>query len=103
MSERLILGSVPAEEDCTQLGEEGYGVKATAECRAFIGQLKRAYQEAFGKESAARFRTLSQHHDFGTYYEVAIEFESSQLAEFEWFDQHTPTHWDQQAREELSL
>lgn len=103
MSERMILGTTPCNEDCTQLGDDGYELKALAECRAFIGVLRRAFVSTMNREPRVRFRTLGQSHDFGTYYEVAIEYDPKDVSEAMWFDNHTPTNWDAEALAELGL
>jgi len=41
MKETIYIGSSPPEEDCAQVGEEGYHAQSRRECRAYINQLYR--------------------------------------------------------------
>ena len=102
-TERMILEATPCNEDCAQLGDESYELKAVAECRAFIGALRRAFVSTMSREPKVRFRTLGQSHDFGTYYGVAIEYDPNDISDALWFDSHAPTNWDAEALAELGL
>ncbi len=67
MFNRIEIGPTPLDEDCAQVGEHDYGVKAPRECQRFIKQLR----ECFGPEpEGAELRMIGSPHDFGTYYEV---------------------------------
>jgi len=80
MRDHIMIGSTPAGEDCAQVGTADYHQIARRECRAFIGQIRRE----FGPEpDGARLFTKSNPHDFGTYYEVACEFETDGADEFD--------------------
>ena len=68
----LAIGSSPCDEDCAQVGSEGYYERAQAECRRFIELLRRT----FGPEpEGAELFIKANLHDFGTYYEVACRFD----------------------------
>ena len=67
MQDYLAIGSTPCDEDCAQVGSQGYYEKSQLECREFIAQLRRQ----FGNEPEhTQLRTVANPHDFGTYYEV---------------------------------
>lgn len=73
MKDYLEIGPSPVNEDCVQLGSENYRERAIAECRRFINQLR----AQFGPEpDGARLYVKSNSHDFGTYFEVACEFDT---------------------------
>jgi hypothetical protein len=107
MKETLELASAPYGERCAQVGTEEYGLRARAECLAYRGQLLRA-AAAEKKEVPAgvTFYTKGSGHDFGTYYEVALRFDSDVEAEADfaaWLDGNQPEKWDAIARVELGL
>lgn len=101
MRDTLSIGPTPAAEDCEQLGPNYDPVKAKKECRAYINQLTRLYPHMKG-----RFRISNNPHDFGTYHEVEVLFDSdneqSVNSAFE-IDANIPEHWDEQAKIELGL
>ena len=73
MIDYLEIGATPAEENCEQLGPNYDPEKARAECRRFIA----AIRATVGPEpEGARLVIRSNRHDFGTYYEVAVRFDS---------------------------
>lgn len=103
MYDYLEIGPVPYGEDCEQLGPNYDGEHARAECRAFIGQLRRT----FGPEpEGARLVARSNPHDFGTYHEVAVKFDENSEAATEYafkIEGDTPEYWDDEAKAELAL
>lgn len=69
----VCIGSSPAEEDCAQVGSDNYPELSRAECRRFIELIR----SVVGPEpEGARLIIKSNPHDFGTYYEVAVKFDS---------------------------
>jgi hypothetical protein len=73
MRDYFTLGSTPYEEDCAQVGTEGYYERAKAECKRYIELLRKI----FGNEpDGARLAIKSFPHDFGTYYEVVCWFDT---------------------------
>lgn len=108
MEDYLLLGGTPPDEVCAQVGEENYGEKARLECRIFAEQLRR-YATAQGKviPAGVTIRTKSNHgHDYGTYYEVAIFFDTEDEAQTEfayWLENNLPGEWDAEARAALGL
>jgi hypothetical protein len=96
------VGCTPHEEDCEQLGPDYNPVRAKAECKALIGQLRRMYgEEPFG----ARLKVTSNPHDFGTYYEVVCEYNDTneEAANYAFGCEDIPDHWDYEAKKELGL
>jgi hypothetical protein len=103
MKDYLELSSVPCDEPCAAVGESDYSTRARLECRAFIDQLERQFPQAV--EAGCYFKTRSNAHDFGTYYEVAVvyddEDEAQASAAFE-IEGNLPMAWDDDARNFLA-
>lgn len=102
MRDYLTLCSTPVDEDCTQLGTENYGTKAQKECKAFINQLRRQ----FGPEpDGAKLRTKAFPHDFGSYYEVVVYYDTEIKKTIDYafnIEANLPENWDNEAISELS-
>lgn len=98
----LEIASSPWGEPCAQVGQDGYGILAQAECKALIGQIRRV----FGNEpEGARLFVKSNAHDFGSYYEVAVRFDESKRKAEAWAERVSekyPEKWDETALRELS-
>jgi hypothetical protein len=111
MKDYIELGSTPTDEECAQLGKEGYQDRAARECAAYINQLWRLLELQYGitRDSNPYQISLvrkSNSHDFGTYYEVAVRFDDTDKHAIEvayWLDGNTPSKWDVGARKELGL
>ena len=72
MREFISIGSVPVDEPCAHVGQQDYREKAKEECRRYKELLLRKFGDPpFG----ACFKIKSFPHDFGTYYEVVVEFD----------------------------
>lgn len=103
MTDKLELGPTPSNEDCAQVGSEDYAIKARAECRAMIAQLRRG----FGPEpEGARLIIASNPHDYGSYLEVAVKFDDNypQAVDYAFkLESEYPSDWDDTARLELGL
>lgn len=102
----LELGSSPVNENCAQLGSDGYEELARRECSAYIKQLRRVYLAERGGNlpESVTLRTKSNEHDFGRYYEVAVSCESSDEVAIDaafWLENNQPLEWDAIARSEL--
>ena len=99
----LHVGSGPAEEQCAQVGSEGYHWRAWHECRALIGQLRRA----FGPEPPACRLSIKQNpHDSGAYLSVNCAFPAGDergAAYASRCERELPKRWDAEARDELGL
>lgn len=102
MHEKLTLGSVPSDEPCAQIGEDGYAQRARRECAIFRKQLERCYADAHeGLSPACQLVIVSNSHDFGTYYEVAAKFDPQKEEEIDaafWLEHNAPPNWDSEAR-----
>lgn len=99
----LEIGPSPWDESCTQLGSENYGVRARRECGAFIRQIRRQLGE---EPENAELRIRPNHHDYGTYYEVAVYYDCQCEEAVEYaimVEKNTPQFWDAIARQELGL
>lgn len=97
----LNIGSTPCDEECAQVGSEGYAAKARRESRAYINQLRRVY----GPEpEGARLTMKAFPHDHGTYHEVVVEYDaSSEAARIYAFKAEVGLDtWDDEALKELS-
>ncbi len=104
----ISLGSSPYEEDCAQIGRQGYETRALAECNAYLHQMERIARAAGFTLPNEKVELVIQPnaHDFGTYYEVNVRYdgddeEVSRLVIF--LDSNNPTSWDAEARTELNL
>lgn len=101
MHDSLNLSPTPVGEECAQVGSEDYRKNALLECQAFTDQIRRQ----FGPEPAgAKLKVKSNAHDFGTYYDVNVEFDSNndEAAEFAYLvEGGIPEYWDSEAKEFL--
>lgn len=103
MKEYLELSSVPCDEPCAMVGEADYSTRARLECRAFIGQLERTFPQAI--EAGCYFKTRSNPHDFGSYYEVSVVYDDDDEAQAEAafeIESNLPMEWDNDARNFLA-
>jgi hypothetical protein len=102
MRDTLYIGSSPPEEDCAQLGSEGYYSRARRECRAYLNQLRRTV----GPEPPGAQLAITSHpHDFGDYLAVSCHFDPAipEAIDYayrcEW---DGPMTWDAEAQRELA-
>jgi len=105
MRDCIEIGPTPSGEDCEQLGPNYDRLKARKECKAFENQLRRAFPELNGNEKTWT-RIRSENHDFGTYYEVAVSFDSNDEDSIELafrIESESPEYWDAEAKAELGL
>lgn len=101
MRDWMNIGPTPSGESCAQLGSENYGTIAQMECRIFINQLLRVFGTP---PKNAFFKITHNPHDFGTYLEVAIDFDTEDQEESDFaykVEAHTPEYWDDEAKQEL--
>jgi hypothetical protein len=102
-SDYLTIGSSPAEENCAQVGKDGYSEQSQKECRAFVNQLTRQFGTP---PEGARFAVKSFPHDFGSYKEVCVVYNDNieEAIEFAYkVERESPAQWDDEARKELGL
>lgn len=101
MRDRIELGPTPGNEDCAQVGSDGYRDRARRECQAYIRQLERTFPNApFG----ACYGIRAYQHDFGTYLEVYISYDEDDAsqASYAWnVEANLPGEWDATARAEI--
>lgn len=100
MVDYLHLSPVPIEEPCQQV-PYAYPDLARKECLVFIEQLRRV----FGPEpEGARLRVKACPHDFGTYYDVIVQYDDTieEAVEYAFnLENNLPESWDEEARKAL--
>jgi len=90
MKDFLCLGPVPAYEDCQQVGTPEYDYdKDTADLKRYKAMLEQRWPEA-------HFSIRSFPHDFGTYREVVVYYDTddSNPIALE-VESNLPTTWDE--------
>lgn len=89
----IEIGPAPCEEECAQVGSDGYHARAREECRRFI----EAIRAKLGPEpDGARLAAKSFSHDFGTYHEVVCWYDEGNEAAAAYAfrcEAEAPTHW----------
>jgi hypothetical protein len=103
MRDIFELGTtVPHEEACSQVGTENYTELGLMEARALISQLRRIH----GPEPVSTsIRTIRCNHDFGTYHDVAVQYNDDSdesVAYMLKIESGIPDTWDEEARRELN-
>lgn len=97
MREFEYINTTPSQEVCIQLGNPNYQTEVKLEIRAFIDQLKRGFGEP---PAGVEFRTNSNNHDLGTYYDIRIDFNDEKEEHIKYvinlIDQ-LPEKWDTDA------
>lgn len=108
----ITLGPTPCDESCAQVGEDNYLIRAHAESTVYKAQLQRIVDVWKSKHPASSppngeaFLRLVEHpHDYGSYVEVSIVFNSESrgacnLASY--LENNLPAEWDAEARVALS-
>jgi len=78
-TDRVEIGCTPCEEDCAQTGSKDYDYTKLnkIECKAYIAALRKVYGD---EPEGASLYTKSNPHDFGTYYEVAVRYDTNNEA-----------------------
>lgn len=97
MIDYIDLGPVPANEQCAQVGSDGYHDRARAECNRYRTLLEATYAAAHnGRGCPARVVVKSNPHDFGSYLEVGVKFDDRDREQVEaafWLEANAPTEW----------
>lgn len=104
MREYLELGPVPCDEKCEQVGPDCNYQRMALESREYANQLARMFPGA--EDAYCSFRVKSFPHDFGTYYEVVVRYDSDDenSAAFAFnVEENLPAEWDAEARKVLGL
>ncbi|MAE81285.1 MAG: hypothetical protein CMB80_01025 [Flammeovirgaceae bacterium] len=103
MNNYLYIGSAPCDEDCAQVGTDGYREQALKECNALLAQMHRKMEpEPDGAQLALRWHP----HDFGSYASVVCYYDPNIEEAIDYAvkcENNLPENWDEQAREELGL
>ena len=101
MKDYINIGPVPCDEDCAQVGREGYREQAVEECSRFIKLLRKT----FGDEpEGARLAIKWFAHDFGSYCEVVCWYETEDEKARDYAfrcENETPLTWEGGRREQL--
>lgn len=103
MKDYITLGPTPGDESCAQLGSDNYYDNARKEGRAYINQLRRTFPDL---PPGVTFTLKANPHDFGTYHEVNVVFDTNNEAAVKAaynIDENVPAEWDAEARTELGL
>lgn len=98
----LNVGPTPCQEHCEQVGTDGYDpVLAKLECRVFIKQIQRICGDP---PQGARFVVTNEPHDFGSYHEVGVKYDESEVAiDYAYkCESECIEHWDLEALTELA-
>jgi hypothetical protein len=103
--DELEIGTVPAEEQCQQVGTPNYDASsAKKECRIYKEYLQRLFPIPPTLEDELYYCIKSSPHDYGNYYEVAIKFngDNSEAVDFAYkVEANSPQTWDETALTEL--
>jgi hypothetical protein len=97
----IDLGCTPTLEDCAQVGQPNYATQARKECRAYIGQLRRVFDD---EPDGAELSIKSNPHDFGTYFSVVCYYDPTLGASTDFAfrcEGESPREWDDEARRDL--
>ena len=90
----IPLGPVPSDEVCQQVGTANYSdYEARQECLRYIELLEKLFPPVEG----ARYGISRNPHDFGVYYEVVINFDTTNPAAVEYtfhVDANAPSNWN---------
>lgn len=93
----LEIGATPGDEDCESVGPNYRPEMSKKECEEYKKLLMRIHGEP---PEGASYRTVTNRHDYGTYYEVGIRFDTSNDAAIEYtfkVENDTPAQWDDMA------
>ncbi len=105
--ERIDLASAPTDEDCAQVGSDGYSIRGMAECRVLRRQiLREAAAAGVVVPESLSLSVRGNWHDLGIYYELVATFDEGDEAAAEaalWMEGNIPRKWDEEARAELEL
>lgn len=101
MKDYLSLGAVPCNEDCVQVNRDAdYYPAMRAQAKVYKEQLERMFPE---QPDGAYLTVKTFPHDFGSYCEVCVVFDSDNEAACEYaynLENNTPECWDEEARKE---
>lgn len=98
------VGPSPLAESCAQLGADDYDTLARLECVAYRDMLRRWLQQAWADDVRVSLRVATCRHDYGTYYEVQVRYNGSDLIAQQqayYVVDHAPAQYDDVARDWL--
>jgi hypothetical protein len=102
MKESFELGTtVPLDEPCAQLGSDTYYNDSNAEVIALIDMIERTIGNP---PPGTRLKKISCPHDFGTYYDISVVYDSDDEESEEYMlqvESNLPYEWDEKAKEVL--
>lgn len=101
MKDYITIGSSPCDETCQQVGSPDYAINGPKECKIFARQLDRQFPN---KPEGCIIKVKSFPHDFGTYHEVVVIFDTENEDETKYafnIENNTPEVWDDIAKQEL--
>jgi hypothetical protein len=93
MRDYVSLSSVPADEDCAQVGSPDYPERMKAESKRYIELLNKRF---INPPEGSYFSRKSFPHDFGTYHEIVVYFddENKDEIDFAFFvEANLPAKW----------
>lgn len=95
-----LATTTPNDEDCAQVGREEYTKWARIEALAYREQLEREYGPPPGE---SYIRIVSQNHDFGSYLELRVYYDSDNPLEvdFAFNCENGSENWDKIAIKQL--
>ena len=103
MIDYMEIGSSPTDEHCAQLGSDEYAVLSRIELNAYVHQLERMFPHVKETDSL-KFAVKRFNHDFGTYAEVVIYFDTANDFEYNCaidIEHNLPSNWDKEAKKEI--
>ena len=104
MRDYITLGPTPCAENCAQVGDENYRMKATLEMDIYMEQLKRMFPES--SSHGVSFSKKWFNHDFGTYGEIVAVYDDSNEEASNHainIENNLPKFWDEISLKELSV
>jgi hypothetical protein len=101
MEEFQLGTTVPHDEDCIQLGQPNYSAYSKLEANLLMKQIIR---ELGNPPEGCRMKLIGCNHDFGTYYDIALEYDREKEEHAKWalkVEVGLPSKWDYESRKEL--
>ena len=93
MTDFINIGSTPPDEECAQLGTDGYLKRAKEELHRYVNLIR----SSCGQEPpGARLAVKWFQHEFGTYGEVVCHYEEGNEAALSYalhVESHGPADW----------
>ena len=104
MNDHLEIGPSPYGENCAQVGDENFRLRASDEMNVYINQLNRMFGNLIKDNRSIYFSKKWFPHDFGTYGEVVINFDDEKDYDVIYeIERNLPEYWDDEAKKQLDL